>query len=97
VVTIDASLSAPAKLTTDGKADKLSLRAGTVSRRAQWQGPQLLVSYALDHGGVLNYRYSIAPTTGQLVIRVTFERERGTPSPYEIKLIYNLDRPIPRE
>lgn len=90
LITIDASPSAAATLTTDGKGEKLPLRAGTVTRRAQWQGPQLVVSYTLDHGGVLTYRYSIAPTTGQLVIRVTFDRAREVPSPYEIKLIYNL-------
>jgi hypothetical protein len=29
------------------------------------------------------------PTTGQLVIRVNFERVPGQPGPFEIKLVYN--------
>jgi hypothetical protein len=76
-------------LQTNGRAEERKLGAGIVERTASWQGPNLVVAYEVERAGTLTYTYSLAPTTRQLVIRVTFEREQGQAGPFEIKLIYN--------
>jgi hypothetical protein len=78
-------------LHTEGKAEKHQLTSGTVERTARWEGPQhLVVAYDVGRAGTLTYIYQVAPTTGQLVIRVTFERRPGVPgSLVEIKLVYD--------
>jgi hypothetical protein len=54
-----------------------------------WEGPQLVVAYDVGNAGTLTYRYDKAPTTGQLVVRVSFERKSGGTSPLEVKLVYD--------
>jgi hypothetical protein len=81
---------APDTLHTDGKAEKHQLTSGTVERTARWEGPQhLVVEYEVGHAGTLTYTYQVAPTTGQLVVRINFERRPGEPGPFEIKLVYD--------
>jgi hypothetical protein len=76
-------------LQTNGKAEKQQLAAGSVDRTAAWDGPHLVVTYVVGRAGTLTYTYEVAPTTGQLVVRVNFERRQGDPARYEIKLVYN--------
>lgn len=87
-VIIEPSIGAPQTLRTDGKAEKHQLEAGTVQRRASWEGPQFLVTYEVGGAGKLTCAYSLVPTTGQLLIRVNFERRPKEPGPFEIKLVY---------
>jgi hypothetical protein len=87
-MTIATGAGAPQTLHTDGKTEKQQLDAGSINRTATWQGPQLVVAYEVGHAGTLTYNYSIAPTTRQLLIRINFERRRGEPGPFEIKLVY---------
>jgi hypothetical protein len=92
-VTLVTGAGASTTLQTNGKAEKLQVGAGTVDRTAAWEGPHLAVAYDIGHAGTLTYDYGLAPTTGQLVIRVNFERRRGEPGPFDIKLVYNAARP----
>jgi len=80
-------------LQTNGKVEKHRLAAGTVDRTATWEGPQLVVRYDVGHAGTLTYTYLLAPTTGQLVVRINFERRRGEPGPFDIKLVYDPAAP----
>lgn len=80
---------APYTMRTDGKTEKHQLEVGTVNRLAEWMGPLLRVEYEVGRAGLLTYTYSRVPTTGQLLIRVNFERLRGQPGPFEVKLVYN--------
>jgi hypothetical protein len=79
-------------LTTNGKAEKQALEAGVVDRVARWEGPALVVGYDVGHAGTVTYKYTLVPTTRQLLIRVNFERIRGQPGPFDIRLVY--DRPV---
>ena len=88
-VTIAGSRGGTQTLSTNGKAEKYTLEAGAVDRVARWEGPTLLVDYDVGHAGTLTYTYALVPTTKQLLIRVNFERVRGQPGPFDIKLIYN--------
>jgi hypothetical protein len=76
-------------LQTNGKAERQQLAAGSVDRTAAWDGPRLVVTYVIGQAGALTYTYEVAPTTGQLVVRVNFERRQGDPARYEVKLVYN--------
>ena len=76
---------------TSGKAEKYALEAGTVDRVARWEGPTLVIAYDVGHAGTLTYTYLLVPTK-QLLIRVNFERVRGEPGPFDIKLVYNRAR-----
>ena len=89
VVTMTGDAGTPLTFRTDGKAEKQPLTAGTVERTALWEGPALVVSYRVGRSGTLIYRYSLAPTTGQLVIRVSFERTPGEPGAFEVKQVYD--------
>jgi hypothetical protein len=42
--------------------------------------------------GILTYSYSIVPTTGQLLIRINFERVPEQPGPFDIKIVYNRSK-----
>lgn len=88
-VTITAGERATYTLKADGKGERMTLESGSVERKATWKGRLLHVAYDVGRSGVLTYAYSIVPTTGQLVIRVNFERLPGQPGPFEIKLVYN--------
>lgn len=88
-VTITAGERATYTLKADGKGEKMTLESGTVERKATWKVRLLQVTYEVGRSGVLTYAYSIVPTTGQLLIRVNFERMPGQPGPFEIKLVYN--------
>lgn len=88
-VTITAGTRAPYVMRTDGKVETHSLELGSVNRAAVWVGPQLRVTYEVGRAGILTYTYSLVPATGQLLIRVNFERVRGKPGPFEIKLVYD--------
>lgn len=79
-------------LQTNGKAERQQLAAGIVDRTATWEGPQLVVRYEVGRAGTLTYTYLLAPTTGQLVVRINFERRRGEPGPFDIKLVYDRRR-----
>ena len=78
----------PYEMRTDGKAEKYALETGSVKRTAQWTGPHLRVAYEIRHTGILTYDYSIVPT-GQLLIRINFERIRDEPGPFDVKIVYN--------
>lgn len=84
-----AGTGAPRVMRTDGKAEKHPLTAGSIDRRAIWEGSSLVVRYDVGHAGTLVYTYGRAPTTGQLVVRINFEREPGEPGPFEIRFVYN--------
>jgi hypothetical protein len=88
-VTITAGERATYTLKADGKGERMTLESGTVERKAAWKGRLLQVTYEVGRSGILTYAYSIVPTTGQLLIRVNFERTPGQPGPFEIKLVYN--------
>jgi hypothetical protein len=88
-VTITAGATATYTLKADGKNEKMTLESGTVDRKATWKGRALHVGYEVGQSGILTYAYTIVPTTGQLLIRVNFERVPGQPGPFEIKLVYN--------
>lgn len=79
----------PYQMRTDGKAEKHLLETGSVNRTAQWTGPLLRVTYEVGRAGMLTYNYSIVPTTGQLLIRINFERMRDEPGPFDVKIVYN--------
>jgi hypothetical protein len=79
----------PYTMRTDGKAERHVLETGSVNRTAQWTGPQLRVAYEVSRAGILTYNYSIVPTTGQLLIRINFERMRDEPGPFDVKIVYN--------
>lgn len=83
---------APYVMHTDGRAEKHILETGTVKRTAQWVGPQLRVVCEVGHAGLLTYTYALVPSTGQLLIRVNFERLPGYPGPFDIKLVYNRSK-----
>jgi hypothetical protein len=87
-VTIAGGSGAAQTLHGNGKAEKQQLGAGLVERTASWEGPHLVVRYQVGHAGTLKYTYSVAPTTRQLVVRVSFDRGQQT-APFEIKLIYD--------
>ena len=78
----------PYEMRTDGKDEKYALETGSVKRTAQWTGPHLRVAYEVGHAGMLTYDYSIVPT-GQLLIRINFERIRDEPGPFDVKIVYN--------
>jgi hypothetical protein len=92
-VTITAGERATYTLKADGKGEKMTLESGTVDRKATWKGRALGVAYEVGQAGILTYTYAIVPTTGQLLIRVNFERVPGQPGPFEIKLVYNKKSP----
>jgi hypothetical protein len=88
-VTVTAGERATYTLKADGKSEKMTLESGTVNRKAVWKGRSLDVAYEVGRSGILTYAYSIVPATGQLLIRINFERLPGQPGPFEIKLVYN--------
>lgn len=88
-ITIAGIRSGNQTLTTNGEVEKQTLDAGAVDRVARWEGPTLVVAYEVGHAGTLTYTYLVVPTTKQLMIRVNFERVRGQPGPFDIKLVYN--------
>ncbi len=92
-VAITTSRGSVETLHPNGKTDKRALEAGPVDRVAMWEGPTLVVAYDVGHAGTLTYTYLLVPTTKQLLIRVNFERVRGNPGPFDIKLVY--DRTVP--
>jgi hypothetical protein len=87
-ITLADNRSGTQTMSTNGKAEKYTLDAGPVDRVARWEGPTLLIGYEVGHAGTLTYAYVLVPTK-QLLIRVNFERLRGEPGPFEIKLVYN--------
>lgn len=88
-ITIASARGGTQMLHTNGKVEQQALNAGMVGRVARWEGPTLVVAYEVGHAGTLTYTYLLVPTTKQLLIRVNFERRRGQPGPFEIKLVYN--------
>jgi hypothetical protein len=72
-----------------GKAESYTIDAGTIKRTAEWEGPTLIVTYDLGRGGTLRYTYLVVPTTGQLLVRVGYERPSGEAGPFEIRLVYD--------
>ena len=88
-ITIAGTRGGTQTLSTNGKVEKQALDAGAVDRVASWEGPSLVVAYEVGHAGTLTYTYVLVPTTKQLLIRVNFERRRGEPGPFDIKLVYN--------
>jgi len=76
-------------LQTNGKREPQVLDTVRVERAARWEGPQLIVDFDLGKGRKMTYTYSLAPTTHQLVVRVTFERAPNQPGPFEIKFVYD--------
>jgi hypothetical protein len=79
-------------LQTNGRREKLPLESGTVEIAARWEGTQLVSDHDLGRGRKMTVSYSIVPTTGQLLVRVSFERSPGQPGPFQIKQVYNRDR-----
>jgi hypothetical protein len=88
-VSITAPDGTPGAIRTDGKAERVTVSAGSVERMAAWTGPVLRVGYEVGRAGTLVYTYSIVPTTRQLLVRVNFERVPGAPGPFDIKIVYN--------
>jgi hypothetical protein len=88
-ITLADNRSGTQTVSTNGKAEKYTLDAGPVDRVARWEGPTLLIAYEVGHAGTLTSVYTLVPTTKQLLIRVNFERVRGEPGPFDIKLVYN--------
>ena len=84
----------PYQIRTDGKAEKHLLETGSVNRTEQWTGPQLRVAYEVGRSGLLTYNYTIVPTTGQLLIRINFERVRDEPGPFDVKIVYNRRKKV---
>jgi hypothetical protein len=78
----------PYEMRTDGKDEKYALETGSVKRTAQWTGPHLRVAYEVGHAGMLTMTTQ-SFTTGQLLIRINFERIRDEPGPFDIKIVYN--------
>jgi hypothetical protein len=46
-------------------------------------------SVSLLSSACLRRRSSIVPTTGQLLIRINFERMRDVPGPFDVKIVYD--------
>lgn len=88
-ITITSTRGGTQTVRTDGKAETQQLDAGAVDRVANWEGPTVVVAYEVGHAGTLTCTYRLVPTTKQLLIRVNFERRRGEPGPFDIKLVYN--------
>jgi hypothetical protein len=88
-ITVTSTRGGTQTFHTNGKVEKQPLNAGTVDRVASWEGPTLVVAYEVGHAGTLTHTYLLVPTTKQLLIRVNFERRRGEPGPFDIKLVYN--------
>jgi hypothetical protein len=88
-VTVRPDRAESIDLRTDGKSEKRQLTSGTVDQTAAWDADQLKVAYTVGDVGTLSYTYAVAPTTGQLVVRVTFTRTSQPESPLEIKLVYD--------
>ena len=85
----DTGPGEPAVVHADGKPEKRQLRSGAVTRTARWDGSRLVVSDEVGQAGTLTHTYEVAPTTGQLVVRVAFTPATGDASPLEIKLVYD--------
>jgi hypothetical protein len=88
-VTIVSPGREPETLATSGARQRQAIDGGEVERSAGWEGPILLVSYDAGKVGSLIYRYSLVPTTKQLLIRINFERVPGRLGPFDVKLVYN--------
>ena len=71
------------------KAESYKIDAGTIKRTAEREGPTLIVTYDLGGGGTLRYTYLVVPTTGQLLVRVGYQRPSGEAGPFEIRLVYD--------
>ena len=91
--TIATGAQAPNVLRTNGKAEKFQLTAGTIERTATREGPNLVVLYDAERAGTITYTFGLAPTTGQLLVRVSYVRREGEPGPFVIKLVYNPATP----
>jgi hypothetical protein len=85
----DTGPGEPALVHPDGKPEKRQLRNGVVTRTARRDGSRLVVSDEVGQAGTLTHTYEVAPTTGQLVVRVAFTPATGEASPLEIKLVYD--------
>ncbi len=75
--------------TANGKREQQVFDATHAESAARWEGPQLVVETDLPKGRKMISTYAIAPTTRQLLLRVSFERAPGQPAPFEIKYVYN--------
>jgi hypothetical protein len=88
-ITLASTRGGRQTLHTNGQREQQLLAGGAVDRVATWEGPTLAVAYEVGNAGILTYTYVLVPTTKQLLIRVNFERHRGQPGPFDIKLVYN--------
>ncbi len=88
-ITLDPTSGDADVVHPDGKSEKRQITGGTVNRMADWDGGKLIVTDAVGESGTLTRTYEVAPTTGQLVVRITFERPQQAASPLEIKLVYD--------
>jgi hypothetical protein len=78
---------------SSGRTDKYEVAGRTIERTATREGPTLVVTYDADDAGFLTYTYGLAPTTGQLIVRITVGRRANQPGPFVIKLVYNRAAP----
>jgi hypothetical protein len=72
-----------------GKSEKQPLGSNVVDCTTKVEGPQIISEYQVGKGRTLVYRYSRVPTTGQLLITISFERVEGQPGPVQIRQVYD--------
>jgi hypothetical protein len=73
----------------NGKKAPHQFDAGAIDTRTMWVGPQLVIEYDLGQDLLLQYTYSLVPTTKQLLTLVTVVGKSERAAPFEIKQVYN--------
>jgi len=74
---------------TSGKKEKQTFGSATVDTTARWQGPQLVIETDLPRDRRMTTTWSIAPTTKQLLMRVSLGRGTLEMGPFQVKQVYN--------
>lgn len=78
-------------LRTGGKADVLPVAGSRVRRSATWDGATLAVTYSAGDAGTYAYGYAVAPKSGQLVVRFTFDGGAGRWPTVTAKVVYDRE------
>jgi hypothetical protein len=74
---------------TNGKKEKQTFGSTTVDATARWEGPQLVIETELPRDRRMTTTWSIAPTTRQLLMRVSLGRGTLEMGPFQVKQVYN--------
>jgi hypothetical protein len=88
-ITIGAAEGQSRTFQTSGRREQQMFDDTRADSTARREGPQVVVDFDLGKGRKMTCMYSIVPTTGQLRVRVRFERAPNDPGPFEVKYVYN--------